>query len=366
MAYTDIDDPSAYFQTATYTGNGGTLAVANTGNSDLQPDFVWVKSRTQGNSHVFFDVVRTFAGDKEIQSNNTGIEGASDSAGYGYVSAVGSDGFTAQAGSTAGDYTNVNSQNYVAWQWKAGTAASGNTSGEGTAKTFSSSSSSTAGFSIVKYVGNGTTNHAIPHGCGTAPKMIIVKTTDKASQAWPVDTRTTTGSGVMYLNETGAAGAYGNDNPFTSVAPTSSVFSVGSPGNTNYNNSTYIAYCFAPIQGYSKVGFYTGNNNADGTFVHTGFKPAFVMVKKQSASGTAWGIVDNKRNNSANPGNLIAAMLNPNTTGTEGGNNELDLLSNGFKWRGTDGNSNAANLYIYVAFAEQPFVTSTGIPATAR
>jgi len=348
--YTTIDDPSAYFQTALYTGNAGTQTITNDGNSDLQPDFLWFKERSVTGNHQLINTVSGI--NKKLMSNSTATEGTQTN----YVTAIGSDSFS--IGNNNG--INQNSVTNVCWQWKAGTAASGNTSGSGTAKTFSSSSSSTAGFSIVKYVGNGTSNHAIPHGCGAAPTMVIVKTTTKSSQAWPVDNRQI--SGVMYLDETGAAGAYGNDNPFTSVAPTSSVFSVGSPGNTNYNDDTYIAYCFAEVKGYSKFGFYIGNGNADGTFIYLGFKPAFLMVKLSSATDD-WQILDNKRN----PFNIMDKYLRPNSNGSTVTNAVVDFVSNGFKLRSSAGSWNpSGETAIYMAFAENPFVTSTGVPATAR
>jgi len=347
MAYTTIDDPEAYFETKLYVGNGGTQNITGL---DFAPNWVWLKDRTNANSGRINDTVRTAT--KYLIPSTTGTE-ATESAG---LTSFNSDGFSLGSNS---DF-NGDTANFVSWNWKAGTSASGDTSGSGTAKTFSSSSSSTAGFSIVKYVGNGTTNHAIPHGCGTAPKMIIVKTTTKSSQAWPVDCRQV--GGVMYLDETGAAGAYGNDNPFTSVAPTSSVFSVGSPGNTNYNDDTYIAYCFAEKQGYSKFGSYVGNGNADGTFVYTGFRPAWVIIKQSSASGNQWNIIDNKRDID----NPVTEFLLANTNGAEVTYTMLDFLSNGFKLRTVASNFNATTTYVYMAFAESPFVNSNGVPNNAR
>ena len=352
MAYTTIDDPSAHFQAEAYTGDGGSArAVTFSGNSDLQPDWVWIKNRGTTNEHLIFDSVRgvQVALNSNDKTTNDTISNS--------LTAFNSDGFTI-AGNTS---CNANNNTYASWNWKAGTAASGNTSGSGTAKTFSSSSSSTAGFSIVTYVGNGTANHAIPHGCGAAPTMIIVKTTTKSNQAWPVDNRQV--NGIMYLDETGAAGSYGDSSPFTSVAPTSSVFSVGSPGNTNYNDDTYIAYCFAEVKGYSKFGSYKGNGNANGTFVYTGFKPALVIVKKYDSETQDWFLMDNKRNGF----NGQNYNIESNTNQAEQSNSDIDILSNGFKTRSTgNGHNTDDHGYIFMAFAEQPFVTSTGIPATAR
>ena len=362
MAYTTIDDPSAYFQTALYTGNGGTLAVTNDGNSDMQPDWVWAKSRTQANSHVFFDVVRTFAGDKEIQSNNTGAEGASDSAGYGYISAVGSDGFTAKAGTTAGDYTNVSSQNYVAWQWKAGTSFSNDASSTSVGSIDSAGSvNTTAGFSIIGYTGTGSAG-TIAHGLGVKPSFILFKNRERAVN-WLVYDKKNGANKFLYLNVTDAIGD--DSGHFNDTEPTTSVFSVGGADGTNYSGENLIAYCFAEKQGYSKFGVYTGNNVVDGAFVYTGFKPAFVMVKLIDTQTDGWVIQDNKRDisNTGTSTRLRANTSNAEFTST----NEIDLLSNGFKCRGDDGEINGnGSKHIYMAFAENPFVTSTGVPATAR
>jgi len=362
MAYTDIDDPSVYFQTALYTGNGGTLAVTNDGNSDMQPDWVWAKSRTQGNSHVFFDVVRTFAGDKEIQSNNTGAEGASDSAGYGYISAVGSDGFTAQAGSTAGDYTNVSSQNYVAWQWKAGTSFTNDASSTSIGTIDSAGSVNTdAGFSIISYTGTGSAA-TIAHGLGVIPKFYLIKNRTNARN-WQSYHEPLGNQAYLRLNTTAAAAT--GAAIWNNTSPTSSVFSIGTSdfNAVNADGDNYIAYCFAEKQGYSKFGSYTGNGNADGTFVYTGFKPAWVMIKNTTTAGKHWVIHDNKRN-TFNPTNkeLVAQG-----SGEEVDDTRFDFLSNGLKIRDSASYVNTSgDIYIYIAFAENPFVTSTGVPATAR
>ena len=355
MAYTTIDKPSDYFETIIYTGNGSSLEVNGL---DFQPDWIWIKKRSNAANHMVYDSVRGIKKHLHTNTKDTEVSEASDDIG---LNSFDSDGFTVKVNGN----TNTNNHTYASWNWRAGTSASGNTSGQGTAKSYSSSSSSTAGFSIVKYVGNGTANHAIPHGCGTAPKMIIVKTTTKSNQAWPVDNRQANNGagGIMYLDETGAAGNYGDSSPFTSVAPTSSVFSVGSPGNTNYNDDTYIAYCFAEVKGYSKFGSYTGNGNADGTFVYTGFRPALVIVKKYNNESQDWFLMDNKRIG-YNGGTY---NLESNTNLAEQTNSDIDILSNGFKTR-SDGNGHNTDGhgYIFMAFAEQPFVTSTGVPATAR
>ena len=359
MAYTTVDKSSDYFETIIYTGNGSSLEVNGL---DFSPGWVWIKKRSNAANSMVYDSVRGIKKHLHTNTKDTEVSEADDDIG---LNSFDSDGFTVKVNGN----TNTNTHTFASWNWKAGTAASGNTSGSGTAKTFSSSSSSTAGFSVVKYVGNGTANHAIPHGCGTAPKMIIVKTTTKSNQAWPVDCRQGNdgAGGIMYLDETGTLGGYGDSNPFTSVAPTSSVFSVGSPGNTNVNDDTYIAYCFAEKKGYSSIRQYTGNGNANGTFVYTGFKPAMVIIKRGDTGSSDWVIIDNKRDSF----NVVNTKLfSSNSDGDVTSQNACDFVSNGFKLRDSATNAFATNIsgskYIYLAFAENPFVTSTGIPATAR
>jgi hypothetical protein len=255
MAYTTIDKPDDYFNTKLYTGNGGTLVNTGVG---FQPDLVWVKSRTEANSHVWFDSIRTFAGGKEIQSNNTGAEGASDSAGYGYISAVSSDGFTAQAGTTAGDYTNVSSQNYVAWNWLANGTASSNTDGSITS---SVSANTTSGFSIVSYTGNGTSNDTatIGHGLGVGANFIIIKDRSDTS-GWLVSSTALGWNNRLRLEGTQASASDTYAFGVSGVTPSSSTFTVSASSgddHTNISGDNYIAYCFAEKKGFSKFGSVT-------------------------------------------------------------------------------------------------------------
>ena len=359
MAYTTIDKPDDYFNTKLYTGNGGTLVNTGVG---FQPDLVWVKSRTEANSHVWFDSIRTFAGGKEIQSNNTGAEGASDSAGYGYISAVSSDGFTAQAGTTAGDYTNVSSQNYVAWNWLANGTASSNTDGSITS---SVSANTTSGFSIVSYTGTGSAS-TIGHGLSSTPQVYIIKNRTNARN-WQSYHEPLGNQAYLRLNTTGAVST--SASIWNNTSPTSSVFSIGTStfDAVNASGDNYIAYCFAEKKGFSKFGSYTGNGSTDGTFAYTGFKPAFVLIKISSGSDS-WVIFDNKREGY----NQDNDFLQPNSTNVEAteAGAKIDLLSNGFKLRGSGGGIGQTNdsgeTYIYMAFASEPFTTSTGIPCTAR
>ena len=360
MAYTDIDDPSAYFQTALFTGNGGTNAITNTGNSDLQPDWIWFKCRSASEHHGLFDSVRTVT--KGMYSN---LDNAEDNLADSLAS-FNSNGFTMGADTGSGGAFNGSGKTNVAWQWKAGTAFS-NSAGANSATIASTGSVNTdAGFSIISYTGNGNDNDTakIAHGLGVAANMIIVKCRNAAG-GWQTSSTSLGFNNVLQLNATSAqaSGTYAFGR--TGVAPTSTVFTVSatSGGNhTNTNNNTYIAYCFAEKQGYSKFGSYTGNGNADGTFVYTGFKPAMVIYKKSSGTEN-WFIHDNKRQG-FNPEN---ELLFPNLSNAEGTVNRIDLLSNGFKATTSDGGINGSGAtYIYMAFAENPFTSSAGTPVTAR
>ena len=359
MAYSDIKDPSAHFQATTYTGGGANTVVTNGGNSDLKPDFLWIKNRTAGYAHFVVDSNRNISYAQNssnapyLETDSTAAENNNQN----WMQSVNTDGFT----TGIAEHTNCNSGSaYVAWQWKAngGTTAS-NTDGSITSTV---QANTDAGFSIVTYTGNSNNPSSIGHGLGVVPKFYMIRQRD-AANAWKVyhsGVATDPEDYVMELNTTGAR----EDNAiWNDTGPTSSVINFTDHGSANQSGDTYVAYCFAEKQGYSKFGSYTGNGNADGTFVYTGFKPAMVICKKSSASGTNWGIIDNKR---ANSFNQISAMLNPNSNGSEGANNNCDFVSNGFKWRTSDGNSNASATYIYMAFAENPFVASNFVPATAR
>ena len=348
MAYTEIDDPSAYFQTKLYTAAD---AYTFDGNSDMQPDFVWIKERNGTNEHNLFDSVRGTT--KRLESSTNAAEQTSSTT----LTAFGSDGFT--VGNNGG--TGQNGGNYVGWGWKAGTSVSGNTTGSGTAKAYTGSVSTASGFSIVKYVGNGSAGHTIPHHLSDTPDLVISKKTS-GSGTWFTWGNPLGSNQILELNATSAKynpnGNYHND-----TMPSSSVVTLGSDGEVNENDATYILYCFASKKGYSKIGSYTGNGNADGTFVYTGFKPAWIMFKSSSTGSRQWEIHDNKRDTFNPSSKRIFANLS-NAEATE---NYVDFLSNGFKFRTTDVTGNeSGSTYIYMAFAEQPFVTSTGIPATAR
>ena len=355
-AYTAIDNPELYFQVKTYSGTGSQLAVTLDGNTDMQPDFVWFKNRGTTNSQGLQDSVRGFDTTGIQSTNGTDADPAFDGSTLGYVSAVGSDGFTVEAGNCA----NASSNNYVAWCWKAG-GGSGSSNTDGSI-TSTVSANTTAGFSIVKYTGTGA-NATVGHGLGATPKMIIFKNLD-TTRNWGVLHHKLSGSGLynLLLNSTNAEANYPSE-MFNSTSPTNSVFSVGTSNDTNESGDNIIAYCFAEKTGYIKFGSYTGNGNADGAFIYTGFKPAMIIFKQTNTSGGHWYIYDNKRGQ-----NELDDHLYPNLSSAEAtGDNAIDILSNGFKCRSNNGDTNASGgTYIYMAFAEAPFVNSNGVPCNAR
>ena len=343
-----IDKPSDFMNTVIYTGNGGTQSITGV---NFQPDFVWLKSRSNGNYHNLSDSVRGV--NKQLFSNATNGEASATTV----LTAFNSDGFTLGSESDV----NGSGRTFVSWNWKAGTSVSGTTTGSGTGTSYTGSVNTTAGFSIIKYTGNGTSGHTIPHRLGKTPKIVQVKTISGAD-AWSMLNTNYDLNKYLKLNE---ADGLTSDPLFNNTAPNSEVFSLDSDGQVNGNNVVCVAYCFAEIKGYSKYGQYSGNGSDDGTFVYTGFKPAFVMVKITNA-GNDWIIMDNKRT----PFNPMGEELKPNLVDTASTNTRWDQLSNGFKFRNTgDAVNGSGKNYIYMAFAENPIVTSTddgSIPATAR
>jgi len=347
MAYTTIDDPSAYFQTSIYTGNSGTQSITNTGNSDLQPDWIWTKARSYNDDHLFVDSVRGVT--KYLKSHVT----AADQTSSIRVTAFNSDGFSLGSSSDI----NGNNDTYVAWQWKAGTSFSNDASSTSVGTIDSAGSVNTdAGFSIISYTGTGSAA-TIAHGLGVKPDWIISKIRSTTGD-WNVYHDAFGATGRIKFNSTGAGS---NNTSIFAELPTSSVISVGNGGDINTSSGEHIFYCFAGKQGYSKFGTYEGNGNDDGPFINTGFAPAFVMVKCFD-QGEHWNIYDNKRGASS----ALSFNLN-NAERTMDDSPAMELLSNGFKIRTSDANlSNTDDSFFYVAFAEQPFVTSTGVPATAK
>jgi len=350
--YTNIDDPSAHFQVALHS-SANAATITNDGNSDLQPDLIWSKARGAAYNHGLYDSTR---GVTKFLSSNAASAETTASSGFDLTS-FNTDGF-----STGNNQYNTicGGTTYAAWQWK----ANGGTTASNSVGDISSTvqANTDAGFSIVTYTGNGSANQTIGHGLGAVPKMILFKNRSNAAY-WYVYHVATGNDTMMYLNLTNAAQSLSSQ--FST--PTTTTFNVSNENSTftGYNTSgnTYVAYCFAEKQGYSKFGKYEGNSNADGPFVYTGFKPAFVMLKPADIS-EHWVIHDGTRD----PFNKTYHYLFANESEAEasGGTHHIDLLSNGFKIRTSNNNWNTSSTVIYMAFAENPFVTSTGIMGTAR
>ena len=347
MAYTTIDKPTDYFNTVLYTGNASTQSITGL---DFAPDFVWLKDRTNANSGRINDIVRTAT--KYLIPSTTGAE-ATEAAG---LTSFNSDGFSLGSNS---DF-NGSGANFVSWNWLGANGTSANTDGSISSTV---SANTTSGFSIVSFTGTGSTA-TVGHGLGATPKMFIVKNRS-ITETWRPYHVALGGGQALALNATNATdtdSAYWNN-----TEPTSSVFTVGTNNGTNGSGNSMIAYCFADVKGYSKFGSYTGNGSADGTFVYTGFKPAWLMIKRTD-SADAWFMFDNKRAGAYSPNtNPSWEYLLANATNAGATTDRIDLLSNGFKMRYDWVSINeSGGSYIYMAIAENPFVTSTGIPTTAR
>ena len=356
MAYTSIDDSSAYFQIKLYTGTQNSHAITLDGNSDMQPDWVWIKCRDDSHNHQVFDSVRGVH--KRMRTDTTGAETTSDES----LKSFDSDGFTLGTQQNVNASAN-NDNSFVAWNWKAGTAFSNDASSTSVGTIDSSGSTNqTAGFSIVSWTGTGSAG-TVAHNLGSVPKWYIIKNRSDANN-WAIYHHKLNANPeqfTMYID--GNSASTDDTGLANDTAPTSTVFSLTNGNYGNQNTYNYIGYFFDEVQGYSKFGSYTGNGNAaDGSFIYTGFKPAFVIFKKTSSTAN-WSIRDNKRDSfNAGDTNLFA-----NLSDVESSSNDVDFLSNGIKLRnaGSNWNSSGAS-YVYMAFAENPFVTSTGIPGLAR
>jgi hypothetical protein len=347
-----IDDGSQYFNTVLYTGNSSTNNITGVG---FQPDWVWGKCRSAAQHHRLFDSSRGVL--KNLITSTTNAEATTANS----LTSFDSDGFT--LGSD--DNLNFNTRTFVAWNWKANAGStSSNTDGSITSTV---QANPTAGFSIVTWTGIAGGQQTIGHGLGAAPVFIISKNRTDAATEWYTATGFLSGwnwvTDYLRLNSTAAKATDGGGTVFP-VAPTSTVFTVAGAA-TNGSGKNYVAYCFADIEGYSKFGSYTGNGSTDGTFVYTGFRPAMVILKRTDTTNN-WLMYDNKRD----PDNLVGGILFPNLSNAESietTNNILDFTSNGFKLRSSSVATNASGgTYIYMAFAENPFVSSTGIPVVAR
>ena len=357
--YTSINDPSVHFQTTLYTGNGNasSRAITNTGNSDLQPDWLWIKSRSVADNGVILDSSRGVT--KQVKSNGNDSEDT-----VSHVASFNTDGFNLTSTDQA---YNGNSATYAAWQWKSngGTTAS-NSNGSITSTV---QVNTTAGFSIILYTATGS-NATIGHGLSQSPELIITKGRSD-NHSWIVGcTHDSSDLSKVLVMNSNAASATSTGN-YQGVAPTSTVYSIGTSGG---NNSTgggglYVAYAFHSVQGYSNFGTYEGNGDTDGPFVYTGFKPAYVLIKRTDSTGN-WYIYDTQRNGSSGPNtNQAHKILYANDSSGEVDNSSrgIDMISHGFKVRNTLGDTNAdGGAYMYWSFASSPFVSSAGVPTTAR
>lgn len=346
MPYSTIDKPSKYFNTKLYTGTGATQSITGL---NFKPDWVWIKDRTTAYNHYLYDIIRTPL--NVLQSNATDANVTQTDG----LSAFNSDGFT-----VLNNRLNVNASgdSFVSWNW-----LGANTTVSNTAGTISStvSANTTSGFSIVSFTSQSSGSATIGHGLGVAPKFIITKLRDSADN-WRVYHSSLGNTNHLRLNLTDAVQSAPNS--WNSTSPTSTVFTLGTTFAGSYN---MIAYCFAEVKGFSKAFSYTGNGSADGTYVNLGFRPSWLLIKRTDSAGYDWLVYDNKRQVEYN---VVDDFLKPNlsdaeTTGNAG--QSLDFLSNGIKFRGTGASSNASGgTYIGFAIAENPFVSSKGIPVTAR
>jgi len=358
-AYTTIDDPSAFFQTALYTGNSGFNTITNDGNSDLAPDIIWGKCRSTSKTHYFYDSIR--GDENRVEPDNSSNQDTSTNG----VLDFQTDGFRLGSGNTEND----NGETFVAWQWKVnGGTVANNTDGN---ITTSVQTNLTAGISIGTYEGTSANGKTIGHGLGAIPDFFMIKGySGSGTKYWVIGAPNhpnflNNASKHLFLDTDMAVA--NNTTMWGNIAFTSTTAPLNSHQAINHVNSHYMFYAFKSIQGYSKIGHYIGNGNASGPFVYTGFKPAFVLIKNLDAT-QVWIMYDGARkpvNRDDNVASIYASETSAEYTGASYHN--LDILSNGFKIRLTDASQNGSGVdYLYMAFAENPFVTSTGIPTTAR
>ena len=359
MSYTTINDPSAHFQIATWTGTGSTLTITNDGNSDLKPDFLWKKTLDANTAHIW--QISNLGVTKYFRSNLTSEVGTASS----LATSFNTDGFTLSEYSGQ----NQSGESNIGWQWKAnGNSTSSNTDGDITSTI---QTNSTAGFTTGTYTGNGSDNQTIGHGLGAKPNWIIIKRKETPA-AWLVWHEGNSANHVLRFYDNGETdSASGRVSARASNSRgTSSIFTVfqGSSAydNCNINGDEYVFWAWRDVQGYSKFGSYTGNGNTtSGPFVYTGFQPAWVLIKARDATKN-WVMVDNKRNFNGDMDLLYANTTSPEVESPSSGAH-IDLVSNGFKIYDNYSLTNQNNIvYVYMAFAQHPFVTSTGAPTTAK
>jgi hypothetical protein len=340
--YTTIDDAGSFYSTKIYTGTGSSNAQTGVG---FQPDFTWIKNRDVADFHVLTDSVRGATKYLICDANTTETTNTES------LKSFDSDGFTVGTQNEV----NTNTEDFVAWNWKAGTTTG--IAGSPSITPSSYSFNATSGFSAIAYTGTGSVA-TLPHGLGVAPAVIITKRLD-ATNGWAVYHQSLGNTQYLGLDET--TGATTSTDFWNDTSPTSTLFTVATNGDVNASSGTYIAYCFAEIKGYSKFGSYIGNGNADGAFVYTGFRPAFFMLKKSSGPDQGWLIVDDKRGYNTSNDKMYADSTAAETLKAN------SLLSNGWKVEeASDTYNETGATYIYAAFAEAPFVNSSGVPVNAR
>ena len=317
----NLDDPliadgRTAMDVLTYTGNGTSQTFSGL---EFSPDLVWLKKRSDTQNNVVYDTTRGVTSELVTNSQNVSFNSQG-------VTAFNSDGFSVGNGGVSND----SAQTYVAWTWD---------------------ESASKGFDIVSYTGDGNSNRTVSHSLGVKPSLMIVKRYSSGGSNWSVYHQDLGATKYLQLNAINNANTASNQ--WSNTEPTSTVFTVGSGGNVNDNGDDYIAYLFAEIEGYSKFGSYTGNGNADGPFVHTGFRSSLVIIKETSGNND-WMMYDTARD----PSNEVTQLLVPNTSDQESTLtiNEIDIVSNGFKLRSDAGKTNNnGDEYAFIAFAENPF-----------
>jgi hypothetical protein len=339
-----IKDGSAHFQPTLYTGNNSTQSVNQSGNSTFEPGLAWIKDRTVASTARIYDAIRGV--NKGLIPSTTAAEASETN----FFNSFDSDGFSVGNG---GSHLSATGSSYVAWQWKAGGAGVSNTNG-----TINSTVSvnTTAGFSVVTYTGAGAAG-TVGHGLGVTPALIILKSRSNGTSNWYIWHQSVSGTDG---NLTFTTEAKSTNAALWNTGHTSTTFGVGNYVGFTENTATFVAYCFAEIPGYSKMGSYTGNGSANGPFIYTGFRPAYVLIKRTDSAGSEWNIIDSIRP-AYNPEQFLFA----DTAGDETTTYAFDILSNGFKWRQATYNASGGT-YIFYAVAERPFGGVGVSPATAR
>ena len=355
MAYTEIDDPEAFFQVVTYTGNGSdNKSVTLPGDTDMQPDWVWIKNRTEETSDDSWNVFDSARGVTKVMHIDTTDDEETDA---NTLDAFESDGFRVDDDTAV----NTNAETYVAYCWKAGTTSGIDATGADITPS-AYSFNHTSRFSVAAYTGNGSSGAKIAHGLGAIPELMMIKPRDRDGQAWVLyHHKNTANPETDYLALDATDATADAAWPWNDAAPTSVYLETQTNNGTNASGNTFVLYTFRGVQGFSKFGIYAGTNNVDGGFVHLGFRPAFVLTKKTSAAAPyLW---DNKRNGFNGSNN----SLHPHGANEQNSTQRIDLLANGFKFRHADNDHNSTSLvHVYWAFAEAPFVNSKGVPCNAR